>query len=145
MQILYNLTFLFLLHSTTFSFASFYGSRIISKIDTKSSISSSICCNWEEVNYYAKNRIVKTYFEQNVDEKQNCDIFCIDGVPAACMLYKNNTQDLMRQIKVDAFYINKGLILCFDAGSHMRHKLYKRHTYFLDIKEAVNRNIFLLI
>lgn len=57
------------------------------------------------------------------------------------MLY--NTTNSAGAPVVDAFYLNKAMMLLFDAGSHMRTKLYKRHCS-ADVEHATNRNDFLL-
>lgn len=80
------------------------------------------------------------YFNTEITNDQRCEIFCIEGVPAASMLYK--TTNANGGPVVDAFHLNKGLVLLFDAGPHMRHQLYKRHS-LADIQHATNRNDFL--
>ena len=96
-------------------------------------------CDWEEVDEM-KHRVMDTYFGMDVDADQRCEVFCIEGVPAASMLY--NTTNAAGGPVVDAFYLNKAMMLLFDAGSHMRATLYKRHRH-ADVEHATNRNDFI--
>ena len=82
-----------------------------------------------------------TYFNASVDRAQTCEIFLIDGIPAAAMLY---TETLCDAPIVDAFIYNKGLLLMFDAGPHMRSSLYERYKG-VDIKNAIGGEEFLLL
>ena len=83
---------------------------------------------------------MKTYFGTDVAASQQCEVFCIDGVPAASLLY--NTTNAHGDPVVESFHLNKGLILMFDAGDYMRATLFERHP-LTDARYARNRNDFL--
>ena len=98
-------------------------------------------CGWENVeNGNIKHQIMNKYFGKGIRQDQSCELFLIGGVPAASMIY--NQTNRFDQPVVDAFYLNKGLLLMFDAGSHMRHKLYKRY-HLISLQRAVNKHDFL--
>lgn len=69
-------------------------------------------------------KLMKTYFDANV-EPQTCDLFLIDGVPAASLVYV--FVDPRGSPLVDEVYLNKGLIMMFDAGPTMRARLWERY------------------
>lgn len=95
-------------------------------------------CQWREVRS-AKHRIVDRYFHAAVREDELCDVFCIHGVPAACMLYlKPNGR-----VTVRAFFLNRGMLLLFDAGPHMRSALSERHKK-INMTHAENGGAFLV-
>ena len=50
------------------------------------------------------------------------DIFLVEGVPAAAMVYRAEPD-----ANAEAFYLNIGLLLLFDASNDMRTKLRARH------------------
>tara|TARA_B100000214_G_scaffold374194_1_gene356294 strand:- start:5558 stop:5890 length:333 start_codon:yes stop_codon:yes gene_type:complete len=95
--------------------------------------------HWEDIEF-KKSRIIDKYFDKKIDKDSKCEIFCIEGVPAACMIY-NKTNEFDNPI-VDSFYLNKGMLLMFDGGSKMRSELYKRYRN-VNIRHAKNRNDFL--
>lgn len=82
-----------------------------------------------------------TYFNVAVNHTQACEVFLIEGVPAAAMLY---TETRYGMPVVDAFVFNKGLLLMFDVGPHMRAYLYKRYDGLV-IQHAIGRTAFLLL
>ena len=98
-------------------------------------------CTWEEADANMKYRIMDKYFDQDIKKDEHCELFCIEGIPAACMIY-NQTNSHDAPI-VDKFYLNKAMLLLFDAGPNMRFKLNKRYRH-IDVRYAKNRNDFLL-
>tara|TARA_B100000768_G_C11170441_1_gene328466 strand:+ start:165 stop:572 length:408 start_codon:yes stop_codon:yes gene_type:complete len=80
--------------------------------------------DWQSVDSAMASRVVRRYFHTDLTmtEKQRLDIFLIEGVPAAAMVYRAEPD-----AKAQAFYLNLGLLLLFDACSDMRAKLYARH------------------
>jgi len=82
---------------------------------------------WDNVMDVAvKQRLLHTYFDKRVHgEDPGCEIFSIDRVPAACMLFYN--VDVSGSCIVHEFRMNKGLLLMFDAGHDMRRTFYERH------------------
>ena len=98
-------------------------------------------CNWEELDTHMKYRIIDKYFGEDIRNDENCELFCIEGIPAACMIY-NQTNSRGAPV-ADRFHLNKAFLLLFDAGHHMRSKLYKRHPH-IDLQYAENRNEFML-
>lgn len=108
--------------------------------DMRYSKSDECHCSWENVTD-TKHIVMDKFFGQQIERDQKCEVFCIEGVPAASMIYsKSNSRN---NPNVDAFYINKGLLFLFEAGSHMRSKLFRRYKH-IDIRNATNRNEFLL-
>ena len=98
-------------------------------------------CKWEEVNdKNSASRILSEFFNVQYFSDQRCEIFCIEGLPAASMVY-NSTNHLGCPV-IDAFYLNKAFLLFFDAGCCMRSALYKRYQG-IDIQKAANRNDFI--
>ena len=95
---------------------------------------------WETLDV-DKYRVMDVYFDVKVSKNQKCDIFSIEGVPAASMVYTNI--DAPDSPVVDAFYLNKALLLLFDAGAAMRTKLASRYSR-VNMKNALNRNEFML-
>ena len=85
----------------------------------------------------AKYRIVGDSFGKRIKEEERCDIFYIESVPAACMVYCGGTLPVVK-----AFYVKKSFIFLFDAGPCMRSKLYEKNGV-LDTSHAENLNDFL--
>jgi hypothetical protein len=96
---------------------------------------------WESVDPRIQTRILDKYFGEPIDSTQKCDIFCIEGIPAASLIYTNTTKN--GDPIVDSFCLNKGLLLMFDAGKQMRTHLSGRYKN-IDMQHAKNRNDFLL-
>lgn len=103
--------------------------------------STSRCCAWEEVDCSVSARVMHRYFGAKVRNGQSCEIFMIEGVPAAAMLYTHKKHGVP---VVDSFAINKGLMLMFDAGPSMRCKLYRKYRR-LGIQHAKHRQDFLML
>ena len=72
-----------------------------SNIETKSDYS----CEWEETSRRMKRRIIDKYFGENINEYDKCELFCVQGIPAACMIY-NRTNSYDQPI-ANSFYLNK--------------------------------------
>ena len=98
-------------------------------------------CRWERINFAQRARVMDTYFNVVVNHTQACEVFLIEGVPAAAMMY---TETRFGMPVVDAFAFNKGLLLMFDAGPHMRACLYKRYDGLVT-QHAIGRTAFLLL
>lgn len=84
-------------------------------------------CTWEAVDSSVSGRIMEKYFSANMTLNQTCELFLIEGVPSAAMLYHKNNQFGMPV--VDSFHLNKGLLLLFGAASTMRRTLYRRYKH----------------
>lgn len=100
-------------------------------------------CHWLNVTQ-SKHLVMDRYFGQVVKRDQQCDVFCIQGIPAASMLY-TTCQDV---IKVDAFHLNEGMIVLCDAGPDMRSTFFARcaeENKRIDIRDARNRDEFLIL
>ena len=69
-------------------------------------------------------RIMNRYFGVDVATKK-CELFLIEGVPAASILY--DAEDKRGKPVITQFHANKGMLLLFDAGPAMRKSLYERH------------------
>lgn len=99
-------------------------------------------CTWTDVEQDMARGVMRRYFHVAVAPHQSCELFLIEGVPAASILF-HQTNAHSAPI-VDAFHFNLGLLLMFDAGFHMRSKLRRRHPR-LDMRHAVGRSVFLLV
>ena len=95
---------------------------------------------WETVHSAVAASVVRQYFHAEMDEAQACEVFTIEGVPAAAMLYTAVSDG---SPIVDAFLLNKGMLLVFDGGTAMRKLFYDRHRR-PSLRNATNRNDFLL-
>ena len=80
-----------------------------------------------------------TFFRVELESTQSCEVFLVEGVPAASMVYEVDDGD--GAPIVQAFYLNKAMLLLFDAASLMRRLLRERHDC-LDMHAARNRNEF---
>ena len=100
---------------------------------------NSIRYEWEPVDDEMVPRAMDRYFGVKAASNQSCELFLIEDVPAAAMMYTvNNTQEMP---DVDSFHLNKGLLILFDAGSHMCTMLYKRYNH-ITMQNALNANEF---
>tara|TARA_B100001057_G_C22725387_1_gene901497 strand:- start:544 stop:864 length:321 start_codon:yes stop_codon:yes gene_type:complete len=80
-------------------------------------------------------RIMNRYFSVKAGTEYKCDLFLVEGVPCASFLYnKVNGKTI-----IEEFHLNKGMALLFDAGPHMRKKLYTHH-HSLDLSRIHNKN-----
>jgi len=86
-------------------------------------------------------RIGDRYFGADM-RKVPCDLFLIQGVPAACIVYEKTTKN--GAPIVTECHVNKGLVMLFDAGMVMRRQLYKRYKH-IEFKNATNRDAFLRV
>ena len=87
-------------------------------------------------------RLVKTYRDAAVGQTA-CDLFLIDGVPAACLLYDAVHVD--GSPCVNAIHMNKALIMMFDAGDAMRTELIGRYGALDLVNAATDGRDFLVI
>ncbi len=95
--------------------------------------------NWERI--YNYKYITKKYFNENIqEEKSYCEIFKINGYPAALLEINNYNNKL----SIKNFILNKNLLLMFDAGDILRISFYKRFKN-IDIKHAKNKQEFLIV
>lgn len=99
-------------------------------------------CEWVTVDSGVSGNVMHRYFNVcDMRPTQSCELFLIEGVPAASMLYTiNNTRG---GPMVDSFHLNRGLLMLFDGGHLMRSKLRSRHSY-LNTRFALNRMDYLL-
>ena len=97
-------------------------------------------CGWEPLDPMIAPRIMKKCFDVKMKPAQLCEIFTIEGIPAASMVYTKRNK--WSSPDVEAFYLNKGFVLLYDGGDHMRRKLFARYPR-LGIQHAENRNDFL--
>ena len=98
-------------------------------------------CAWTAVHETMVDHVNKKYFGINPQAGWNCDVFLIEGVPAASLLYEtseNTNVTIARE-----FVLNKAVFLMFDAGPCMRKLLYKRHKK-LDTRLCKNKTDILL-
>lgn len=101
--------------------------------------------SWERT--YNHNNIINKYFKnmniKNYDNENNNfygEIFKIYGYPATMIIINDN----LNTKYVEEFIINKNLMLMFDAAPIMRKLFYKKFKK-INIKHALNKNIFLII
>ena len=97
-------------------------------------------CVWTQVNETMSALVVHKYFGAT-PKSLTCDVFLIEGVPAACVLYRRNHTEVT---VIDEIHVNKAMLLMFDAGPIMRTLLHKRHKH-VDLSNSINRDEFLLI
>ncbi len=95
---------------------------------------------WEPANNISP--IIAKYFKLNNNnikrEYNQGHLFCIDGIPAAAFIIDNT------YIKIERFYLNKNLLLMFDAGPEMRFTFYKKFKH-LSMENSINKSDFLII
>lgn len=99
-------------------------------------------CEWVSPALNTSNRVMQTYFEVELRPEQSCEIFLVEGVPAASMVF--DRIDEHGAPLVEAFHLNKAMLLLFDAASHMRRLLCRRYES-LDLQHATNRDEFLFL
>lgn len=81
--------------------------------------------SWDQVTSSMVPRIMDRYFAVNPPDEYSCDIFVIEGVPAAAILY--NTTNAIGQPNVESIHMNLGLLMLFDASQQMRDSLNIRY------------------
>lgn len=81
--------------------------------------------SWDQLTSSMVPRIMDRYFAVNPPDEYSCDIFVIEGVPAAAILY--NTTNAVGQPNVESIHINPGLLMLFDASQQMRDSLNIRY------------------
>lgn len=102
-------------------------------------ISAGNRCQWTKVDDAMVGMIAKKYFDAD-SKSLSCDLFLIDGVPAACIFYSlKSKKPVVREI-----HMNKAMLLMYDAGMTMRSMLRERYRR-VDLSCATNRNEFLLV
>lgn len=79
---------------------------------------------------------LNTYFEVELRPEQSCEVFLVEGVPAASMVY--NRTDENGAPLIEAFHLNKALLLLFDAASHTRRLLCGRYESLVMQRIATN-------
>ena len=99
-------------------------------------------CNWEKIRD-GKLAVMKKCFGVDMDPCLECELFCVDGVPTASMLYEKTSLSSGGPV-VNAFHFQKGRLLMFDAGPHMRRQLFARYKKVC-IEGALNKEDFLLL
>ena len=104
-----------------------------------SSISSRYHRVWHPVDEEMVPIIMEQFFSVHANKTQLCELFLIEGVPVASMLYTKTTANDMPV--VDSFHINKALLILFDVAHDMRSKLFNRYDH-LACKHAKNRDEF---
>lgn len=100
-----------------------------------------VTCEWTPIeDPRLTPRIMDRYFGVSVSLGKACDLFLIEGVPAAAIIYeKSETRP-----KVEEFHANKGMILLFDVGPHMRKSLYSLYGP-IDLSDTMNKDDLLLL
>lgn len=102
----------------------------------------NVAGEWDVLYNSTKTNVVQAFFNEKIWDSQECEVFSIDGVPAACMVY--SSYNAHNAPVVDAFFFNKGLFLLYDAGPCMRRRLFRKHS-LISIQRAINRATFLWI
>lgn len=99
--------------------------------NSNTDISNSYWKNISDMKYI----IMQKYFGKKPSNDEKCEIFCIEEVPVASFTYFNTNE--YNNPCVDEFYINKAMLVMFDAGDSMRSKLFRRYPY-IDTSSAKN-------
>lgn len=96
---------------------------------------------WHVLGTNAAEQVVDRYFGKLVAQGQQCDVFCIHGIPAAVMVFteRNCHGDPI----VDAFMLNRAMLLLFDASPVMRRTLFQKYRR-ISMKNAIGRDEFLM-
>ena len=97
-------------------------------------------CQWYGVDSEMVSSVMHRYFTVNITSNHSCDLFLIEGVPAAAMLYNQDEDRCV--LRAQAFYLNYALLLLFDAGEQMRLQLYRRYNRTLNVQHAANLKEF---
>lgn len=100
----------------------------------------SIETRWENIEPQYVPRVMDRYFGEDVCKK-NCKVFCVDGIPAASIVFKDTNE--YNDPIIEDIYMNKELLLIFDVGPTMRATLYKIHKR-IDLNNATGRESFLM-
>lgn len=101
-----------------------------------------VTCEWKTVeDDNLVPQIMHRYFGVDVRRGKNCDLFLIEGVPAASIVYDKLCGKLPL---IEEFHANKGMILLFDAGPRMRKELYRRYGP-INLKDTENKDDLLLL
>lgn len=97
--------------------------------------------DWYPVHRSATRRLIAHYFNAEADPSHECKVFCVEGVPAASILYKRVNGD--GDPVVDEFHPNRGMMLLCDCWGACRETLYREHRN-VDFSNATNRLSFLM-
>lgn len=108
-------------------------------------------CMWQTVDAGCVRPVMQRYFSVNVSstcmaasaDPLLCDLFLIEGVPAAAMLYRRRDDNAPQTLKAEAFHLNWAMLLLFDAGERMRRLLYCRYRRRVAVEDALNVHDFL--
>lgn len=101
-----------------------------------------VTCEWKPVEDNSLvPRIMDRYFGVDVLRGKMCDLFLIEGVPAASIVYDTRGGE---HPFVEEFHANKEMMLLFDAGPCMRKGLYERYGP-IDLKYTKNKDDLLLL
>jgi len=103
-------------------------------------MSSNCRCKWQKIDATMVPRIMQRYFACDASKGRSCEVFLVEGVPAAAMLYSVSDID-GTTLMVESFHLNKGLLLLFNVAPQMRSQLFKRHRR-LRVRDAHNLDDF---
>ena len=99
-------------------------------------------CLWTSLDPTMVQHVNAMYFKAHPREEWRCDIFLVEGVPAASLLYDGFDAHTHMPLAKE-FYMRKSLLLLFDAGPCMCQLLFKRYKH-LDMRTCINRDELLL-
>ena len=105
------------------------------------SVEAPVECEWSLVGPDVAAQIVANYFGDTVRDGQQCDVFCIHGVPAATILF--TTSNVRGGPDVEKVLLNRALLLLFDAMPTLRRTLYRRYQH-INLYGAINHDALLL-
>lgn len=109
--------------------------------DMRTGRSSRSSCEWVTVDSEKIQYVMAHFFEVQCADRQNCDVFLVDGVPAASMTFTDKMID--GSPVVESFHLNRELLLLHDAGPAMRLLLYRRYPT-IDVARADDAHAFLV-
>lgn len=82
------------------------------------------------------SRIVKRHFSASLVQASSCDLFLVDGVPAAAILF--DSCDEQHSALANGFFLNKGLLLMFDAARDLPSEIAARYGRLAAAEQALN-------
>lgn len=93
---------------------------------------------WRFVDPELASSVARRYFDAKITVANRLafEVYTIDGVPAAATLYCESSN------QVEAFFLDIGLLILFDAAEDMRAKFYARHQN-ISFQNAKNAHVFL--
>lgn len=83
------------------------------------------------------SRIVKRHFSAPLVQASSCDLFLVDGIPAAAILF--DSCDERHTPLAKGFFLNKGLLLMFDAARDLPSEIAARYGRLAAAEQALNR------